>query len=165
MADEAAPLEFRRAILDPEVLSQFVHHVLASFAVVGMAMMGFALRLGRVRRSTDDVRRAALWGGRLALTPTLMQPIVGLYVLLQLPEQQRDRLLGGDALATALFGTSLVGAIVLMHRLASVAFGEDERRSLLGCMALLVLVVVGMVARGSVRGRALRLAECPPCGH
>ena len=70
---------------------------------------------------------------------------VGLYVLLELPQRARDGLLGGDTVGTVLFGVSLVGAIMLMHRLASVAFGETERRNLIGAMALLVLVVVAMV--------------------
>jgi hypothetical protein len=154
--DETAPLEFRRAILDAEVLSQFVHHLLASFAVVGMAMMGFALRLTRSGGSTDDVRRVAVWGGRVALVPTVLQLLVGTYVLVELPEHERDRLLGGDPLATTIFAASLVGAIVLMHRLASVAFGEVERRDLVGSMALLLLVVVAMVgARQSARQERL----------
>lgn len=144
----AAPdetLVFRHAMLDPEVLSQFLHHVLASFAVVGVAIMGFALRLGRAGKASDDIQRAATWGGWLALVPTLLQLFVGLYVLLELPQHSRDGLLGGDTVGTMLFGVSLVGAIMLMHRLASVAFGETERRNLIGAMALLVLVVVAMV--------------------
>ncbi len=142
-ADDA--LVFRQAMLDPEVLSQFLHHVLASFAVVGVAVMGFALRLSRGGRTGDEVQRAATWGGWLALVPTVLQLFVGLYVLLELPMRARDGLLGGDSLGTLLFGVSLVGAIMLMHRLASVAFGETERRNLIGAMALLVLVVVAMV--------------------
>ncbi len=138
-------LVFRHAMLDPEVLSQFLHHVLASFAVVGVGVMGFSLRMSRAARSVEDVQRIAAWGGRLALVPTVLQLLVGLYVLLELPERARDGLMGGDRVGTLLFGASLVGAIALMHRLASVAFGETERRNLIGAMALLVLVVVAMV--------------------
>jgi hypothetical protein len=139
------PLVFRRAILDPEVFSQFVHHVFASFAVVGVAVMGYALRLGRAGRAAEDVQRVATWGGRLALVPTVAQLFVGVYVLLELPSQARDGLMGGDTLGTVLFGISLVLAIMLMHQLASVAAGDVERRNLIRSMALLVLVVVLMV--------------------
>ncbi|HVU88491.1 MAG TPA: hypothetical protein VHD36_14310 [Pirellulales bacterium] len=138
-------LIFRRAMIDPEVLSQFLHHVLASFAVVGVAVMGFALRLGRQGRPSEEVQQVATWGGWLALVPTVLQLFVGLYVLLELPERARDGLLGGDHVGTLLFGISLVGAIMLMHRLASVAFGETDRRNLIGAMALLVFVVLTMV--------------------
>ena len=72
-AEDALPVDFRRAILDPEVFSQFLHHVLASFAVVGVAMMGYALRVERRGGAADDVRRVAIWGGRTALVPTLLQ--------------------------------------------------------------------------------------------
>ena len=120
-------LVFRHAMLDPEVLSQFLHHVLASFAVVGVGVMGFSLRMSR---AAECRRRAAnrRLGRALALVPTVLQLLVGLYVLLELPERARDGLMGGDRVGTLLFGASLVGAIALMHRLASVAFGETERR-------------------------------------
>jgi hypothetical protein len=144
IAAESAPLNFRQTMFDPEVFSQFMHHVLASFAVVGVAMMGFALRLGRAGR-TDDAQRIATWGGRVALAPTVLQLFVGVYVLLELPGRARNCVMGGDAVGTLLFIVALVAAIVLMHRLASVAVGEAERRDLIGSMALLVLVVVAMV--------------------
>jgi hypothetical protein len=160
-ADEA--LVFRHAMLDAEVFSQFVHHMLASFAVVGVGIIGFALRLSRRHQTAPDVERMATWGGRLALVPTVSQLFVGLYVLLELPDRARDNLLGGDSLGTLLFGVSLVGAIVLMHRLASVAFGETERRNLISAMALLVLVVVAMVGtRQRARNDKFSAMSAPP---
>jgi hypothetical protein len=139
------PVNFRAALVDPEIVSQFIHHLLASVAVVGVAMMGCALRMERAGCPADDVRRAAIWGGRVALVPTLMQWLAGLYVLLELPERSRAGLLGGDMLGSCLFGAALVGVIVLMQRLAGVAFGETERRNLIGAMALMAIVVVTMV--------------------
>jgi hypothetical protein len=83
--------------------------------------------------------------------------------LLELPDRARDNLLGGDSLGTLLFGVSLVGAIVLMHRLASVAFGETERRNLVSAMALLVLVVVAMVGtRQRARHDKFSAMSAPP---
>lgn len=145
LAVDPGMLNFRRAMLDPEVLSQFAHHVLASFAIVGVAIMGFSLRLGRKGRPAGEVQRVATWGGRVALVPTVLQLIVGMLVLLALPERARDGLLGGDQVGTVLFGLSIVAAIVLMHRLASIAAGDVERKNLIGSMALLVLIVVAMV--------------------
>jgi len=139
------PVNFRAALVDPEIASQFIHHLLASVAVVGVVMMGYALRMERAGRTTDDVHRVAIWGGRVALVPTLLQWLAGLYVLLQLPERSRAGLLGGDVLGSCLFGAALVGVVVLMHRLAGVAFGETERRNLISSMALMAIVVVTMV--------------------
>jgi hypothetical protein len=138
-------INFRAALVDPEIVSQVVHHLLASVAVVGVAIMGCALLMERAGRPTEDVRRVAIWGGRVALAPTLLQWLAGLYVLVELPERSRAGLLGGDVLGSCLFGGALVAVIVLMHRLAGVAFGETERRNLIGSMALMALVVVTMV--------------------
>jgi len=143
-ASGVEPLVFRHAMLDAEVFSQFVHHVFASFAVAGVAMMGYSLRLSRAGRSSE-AQQVAMWGGRVALVPTVSQLIIGMYVLMQLPDRARSGLLGGDALATLLFTTSLFCAIVLMHWLAHVSAGDTERRKIIGTMALLVVVVVVMV--------------------
>ncbi|MBI2824395.1 MAG: hypothetical protein HYX69_06885 [Planctomycetia bacterium] len=153
VGEAAGPLDFRAAILDPEVVSQVLHHLLASFAAVGIVMMAFAMRIERAGRPAGDVRRAASWGGRVALVPTALQLLVGLYVLVELPERSRASLLGDDALASILFGLSLVGAIMLLHRLAGVATGDVERRNLIACAALTLLVVVSMVG---ARHRAQR---------
>ena len=161
----AVPLEFRRAILDPEVFSQFAHHVLASFAVVGIAIMGYALRIKRQGGDAEQADRIARWGGRVALVPTVLQLFVGLYVLMELPPRARDGLLGGDAIATLLFFASLVAAIVLMHRLASVAFGETERRNLISSMALLLVVVTAMVGTRTRARQEQFVALAAPLSH
>lgn len=154
---DAGPLNFRSAIIDPEVFSQFLHHVLASFAVVGVAVMGYALRIGRQGAAADAVSRVATWGARIALLPTLAQLGVGVYVLVELPARARDALLGGDATASLLFAVSLFGAIALMHRLAAIAFGETERRNLIVAMALLLAVIAAMVGT-LARSRHLSIA-------
>jgi hypothetical protein len=154
-------LNFRAAMIDPEVLAHTLHHILSSFAVVGVAMMGHALARARARRRTlsaasvdavlaesdevADARRMAVWGGRVALVPTLLQLLAGTFVLLTLPAPMRDRLLGQNLLATILFAASLVAALALMHRLAAVAMGDAQQREIIGSMVLLVVVVLLMV--------------------
>ncbi len=177
-------LNFRAAMIDPEVLAHTVHFVLASFAVVGVAIMGYALVLARTeaessgphpRDSSEPAdgstarradgpassRRVAMWGAWLALVPTVLQLVAGTWVLLSMPAPIRDRLMGRDGLATALFAASLIAALVLMHRLAAVALGDVQRREIIGSMVLLALVVllmVGTLQRARKPHRAVRAA-------
>ena len=157
---DADAINFRSAMVDPEVFSQFLHHVLASFAIVGVAMMGYALRLLRAGRAAD-AERVGVWGGRVVLVPTVLQLFVGVYVLLALPERARNDLMGGDAVGTTLFIVALVAAVLLLHRLAGVALGAVERRDLIGSMALLLVVVVVMVG---TRQRVRQEASFSPLG-
>lgn len=138
--------EFRTRMFHPEVLSRTAHFWLASAAMVGVMLIGFALRLSRQGAAEDDVHRAAVWGGRLALVPTLIQLPVGVWVLLALPEDIKLALMGGDLVGAALLGVSIMAALGLMHQLSSVAFGDTNRATLLRAMAMMVLVVVLMSA-------------------
>src|SRR4051812_48598410 len=99
---------------EPEVLARTLHFVLASFAMTGLAVMAYALKMP-AETDPRDRRRISSWGGWLALVPSLCQLLVGMYVLLELPDESRDRLLGGDLPGTALFGGSILATLVLFH--------------------------------------------------
>jgi hypothetical protein len=138
--------QFMALMLSGEVLARSTHFWLAAAAMCGVMLIGYALRLRRRGAAEDDVRRVALWGGRLALAPTLAQLGVGLWVLLALPAQVQFALLGGDPIGAALLGLSLVAALALTHQLAAVSFGDVRRESLLRAMMAMVLVVLLMSA-------------------
>lgn len=132
-------------MIEPEVLARTLHFVLASFAVTGVLVMGYALKMPEETEPRER-RRVSSLGGWLALAPSLCQLLVGMYVLLQLPDESRDRLLGGDMLGTGLFGGSILATIVLLHRLAAVALGDFDRKEIVRSMMWMTLVVLSMVA-------------------
>jgi hypothetical protein len=135
---------FRQRMLDGEVLARAAHFTLASFAVTGVALFGFALRIARRGADESDVNRVAAWGGRIALVTTLLQIPAGIWVLFQVPADVQSRLLGGDLLGAALLALSIVAALMLLHNLAAVAMGDAQRGVLIRSMTMMVLVVVLM---------------------
>jgi hypothetical protein len=132
-------------MFEPEVAARTMHFVLASIAMTGLVVMGYALKMP-AETEPRDRRRVSAWGGWLALAPSLCQLLVGMYVLLQLPDESRDRLLGDDWLGTGLFGVSLLVTVVLFQRLAAVALGEFDRKEIVRSMMWMAIVVLLMVA-------------------
>jgi hypothetical protein len=166
--DPAGPVlssaELKALRLDPLVLALLVHHVLAAFAVSGAGLMLLATQ--RPERDTeglpsaDPLLRIGAW---TALLPTLLQWIAGMVVLAQLSPAGRGALLGGDLLATALFGLALFTTLGLLHLLAAAAFGPPEPRAAWRAAAMLALVIVLMVgtlqrARAAERRSTRRVA-------
>ncbi|MDH3718292.1 MAG: hypothetical protein OES79_09255, partial [Planctomycetota bacterium] len=136
-------------MFSPAVLAPVAHHLLASVAVVGIAVMLGARRLSGlgtkdIANETDSeatqaaaiVRRAAV----VILSVTLLQLPTGLWVVLQLTGVQRDRLLGGTWPATVLFIAAMVTALSLLHWLSMIALGQTGRREVY--MAALLLAVL-----------------------
>ena len=143
--------EFRSLLFDPIVISQAVHVWLASVAVVGTLMMFYALGLRKKKnRSTDDLgptpARVAGWGAWLALIPSVLQLLVGLWVLLELPDRSRAGLMGGNMSATIVFALGLLAALRLMHLLASIALGDRRPRQLVSAIATMGITVLLMSA-------------------
>ena len=146
-ADLITPAMFRVQLVTPAVASQSVHFVLASIAAAGVVILGFSLRLRRDPTAEEmAVTRVARLGGIMALIPTLSQILVGMWVLLSLPSESQQRLMGGDLSLTGLFVLSLVAALGLMHTLASIAMGDVERRNIARAMMLFVVTVVLMTS-------------------
>jgi hypothetical protein len=84
-------------------------------------------------------------GARVALTGTMLQFPVGLWVALAMPESARAPLLGGDAAATLFFLGSVMLAMVLMHLLSALALSEPNLRQAGWAWAVLVLLILLMV--------------------
>lgn len=136
----------RSLLLDPETVSRTLHHWLAAFAVSGVFLAGFELRQLRNGNNNTESALAARFGARLALAVTLLQIPVGVWLITQLPAIGRESVLGEDAISTALLVVSLTAALGLMHFLASAALGTTARRTLLGMMGMLSLVILLMSA-------------------
>lgn len=140
---DAAPVDFRHMILAREVLAHVAHDVLAAFVVTGIYVMG--LSFGASYRADEaGAQRVAAWGARIALLPALAQFPVGFWLWTTLPARSSAALLMGDSLATAAFATALVGAVGLLHHLATAALGDASRRQVFAAVALVVIVVLAM---------------------
>lgn len=132
---------FRRLMAEPSVVARSAHFLLASFAVTGVALVAYGARLKRDETTEGDGGRVATWGARLALVPTLMQIVVGIWVISVLPAPMQQRLLGGDLVAAGLFASSIVVALYLMQQLAIVAMGDTSPVQLKRSVWLMVAVV------------------------
>lgn len=140
-----ANVRFTTLLIDPEVQAFLLHFALASLAVTGAAIMAIGWRRSRDDASSAEWQRFIVWGGRIALVPTVLQLLVGMLVLAQIPDTSRQALMGHDLAATGVFVLALVASVALMHRLAAVALGDTRRAEVLGALALLLLTVLLMV--------------------
>ena len=143
---------FLRLIREPSILARSTHFLLASFAVTGITLVAFGARLKRQPTSDSSTDheangdRVAVWGGRIALVPTLLQILVGIWVLAALPSVMQQRLLGADLLASGLMAASIIAALYLMHQLSAVAMGDTSPRQLKLAVWMMIVVVVLMTA-------------------
>ena len=165
-----SPAEFRTLLWDPLVISQAVHVWLASVAVVGTLLMFYAIRLrkkkGRFAEALGPTpARIAGWGGWLALIPSVLQILVGLWVVLQLPDHARLGLMGGKVPATIVFSLGLLAALRLMHVLASIVLGERTPRQLVSAIATMALTVLLMSATLHITSQRERLETKANAGN
>lgn len=133
-------LKFTALLADPEVQARVMHHGFAALAVAGIAAIWYGLRTG------SDNRRAILWGGRIAASALLLQLLSGVWLVMVMPVETRQMLLGGDVVASLLFCGALVTSFFILPRLAAMAFGETDRRHALVTLWLVVAVVFLMTA-------------------
>jgi hypothetical protein len=135
-----------RLVWRGEVAALTVHFWLASLAVAGVLLALFGLR-----RAAEDCpsqerpARMAVWGGVLALVPTLLQIPVGLWVMVRLSPLRQSRLMN-DALGMLLLGAGVLLALWLMHQLAALAIGDTRRGTILRAAILLAAVIALMTA-------------------
>jgi hypothetical protein len=130
----------------PEIASRTVHVWLSSFAVTGVVLLALAARALQDEALAPAARRLMAAASRIALLPTLLQILVGLWVLLALPGKAQASLMGNDLLGTSLLGASVLAALALMHVLSAGAMGDVDRRLSRKAMVLMAIVVVLMSA-------------------
>ncbi|MEX0713254.1 MAG: aldose 1-epimerase [Pirellulales bacterium] len=151
--------QFTSLMLDAEVLARALHFALASLAVTGLAVSVLGLQLSGTDRASSE--RVVAWGGRIALVPTVLQLLVGMYLLATLPEPSRAWLLGADWLATGLFTAGLLASLALAHRLVALSW-DAAGRHISPAAVLMVVVVVLMVAARHRARQAVVSEDRPP---
>jgi hypothetical protein len=140
---------FHKLLVDPEVMSRVVHVWLASFAVTGVLTSWIAWRQRKFTSAnelSDETRSQSAIGGKIAIIATLVQVPVGIWVLMALPENQQHRLVGGDWLATTIFGLAIFTSLGLMHHLAMLALRDLSARRVVLSASLISAVVLLMTA-------------------
>jgi hypothetical protein len=147
--------EFRRLLVDGEVLSRVVHVWLAAVVVTGSILMKLGLRFSSAEASAGATRLIR-GGAFVALVAGVLQVPVGFWVTLEMPVTARGPLMGSDIWAMGLFLASVGLALVLLQVLAAVALGDVGRKSVDRSLAVLALLMVLMVA---TRTRADHLAR------
>jgi len=164
---------FRGLMMQEAVLPQAVHFGVASFAMVGMVLIGFALWTERGNKVggesapaqgqadpapqsdtqsdvSQDAQRIAAWGARLALVATVVQIPVGMWLVVKLSPAAQQRVLGGDWIASGLLGVSIFLSLGLLHHLATLALGVPRRKQMvaaLGMMLVLITLMTGVLQR------------------
>jgi hypothetical protein len=156
------PLITRRVLvhlsLRPEILSLWIHFVVASVAVAAMAAIWFVNLPGPDAPDGAPLVDAA--GARLprqladiALVASALQLPVGGWLLAASEARMRDALLGGNLPATSCFVAGVLGTIALLHTLAALAMGDATSTTRRRTLWLTLAVVVLMAATLSL-GRA-----------
>jgi hypothetical protein len=135
---------FVQEMLSGEIPALWVHFTFASLAMVGIMLLGLALRMGRRGAPPEEVSRVAIWGGYWALMPSLLQLPVGLWVISALPPNSQSQIMGSSGAATVCFLAGIVAALWLLRELVSIAMGETARGNLIRAMSAMVVVVVLM---------------------
>lgn len=130
----------------PEIASRTVHVWLSSFAVTGVVLLAIAARGLKDETLGPAARKLMAAAARIALMPTLLQILVGLWTLLTLPAGAQSSLMGTDLLGTSLLGISVLSALGLMHVLSAGAMGEVDGRLSRKAMVLMAVIVVLMSA-------------------
>lgn len=152
---------FLQELVSGEVLSKSVHVWLASFAIAGLMLIGFALKASRTGETAEEVRRVTRWGASIALLATLLQIPVGLWLITQLPRPAVRSLMGQDMISTILFLVSVGLVFPLGHWLAAAAMREVPRKTLVRIMIAMTLIVVlmsGVLYRSNRAGREVEPA-------
>lgn len=140
------PADFRAKLTDPSVLSRAIHFWLAAIATTGAWLLVLAIRWQSNPYREYAAGRIAVWGGRIALIPSLLQIPTGVWLLSTLSPTAQARLLGGHLPSTLVFGVSVLLAMGLMHQLAAISMGEIAKGRLLRAVSFLAIVVVLMAA-------------------
>jgi hypothetical protein len=136
----------RALMMRPEVLSQSLHFVCASLAVAAVLTMAMAWRMHRGSRLDSEAQLLVAAGARIALVASLVQILVGMWLLYALPPNLRGILMGDFWPATALFLAAILATLGMLHSLATTALGEVSDRNVRRCFVLMLGVVLLMTS-------------------
>lgn len=160
---------FRHHMIDPEVLSRTLHFWLAAVTAGAIALLpwawremkrgggaeelgtgGWGLGDGQTKsaagRTDNETLGVVRFAARVALLTALLQFPVGIWVAAELPPGVQGSVLGGDLVATGLFGAAVLCVMVWLHPLAALSLGDVRPANMAGALAGLVAIMFLMTA-------------------
>lgn len=134
------------AMADPTFVPRLLHFVLAAVAMAGIVVAWVAVR--RAAKGAVDAgtaRPMAAFGVKAALITTLLQLVVGFWLLFALPEEVLKGFLRGGAATHLPLGIGILAGIVLLVMLAQIHDPLAQAVKIRRSLELLVGAVIVMV--------------------
>ncbi len=128
---------------DPTVIPRYLHFFTASFALAGILVSIYGMV--KSKENPDYGRWGIRYGVVWFLVATLIQLGIGSWFLLSLPVHIRNLFLGGDLLATGIFLTALLCALVSLVLMVVGYVSANPAPKVISGIGFITLTVVGMV--------------------
>lgn len=138
-------------LAEPQLWPRYLHNVNAAVAVTGLTLGVFGLYA--LRRPDNAAYGAWVlrFGCVIFLLATLLQIVLGLWFLFSLPSPVQAQILGGDAMGTAVFMSSMALIPVSVGAIALAWKNAQPRPFWVGLGSTLVLIFLMVVLRHQVR--------------
>ncbi|MEZ6071244.1 MAG: hypothetical protein R3C10_13460 [Pirellulales bacterium] len=142
---EPTSIKFTDYLVRQAVLVRAGHFIGAAVVITSVEVMWLCLkaRCGAVDRDAT-IAVAIQRVGWLALAAIVGEIVLGVGLLTVLPAAAQRSLLGGNPLATGVFGAAVVVVVVAMHYLGMISLGNCEQRQIARLSSFLLLAVLLM---------------------
>jgi len=139
---------------DPTAIPRFLHFLVASFAITGLAVLVAAL--GQLPGDEAFARWGLRYGAGWFIVATVVQMAVGIWFLVALPREVMFTFMGGSVLGTILLGCGiLLPMLSIMFILLASRAPRPRAMAWSGISALAATLVVMVVMRDLVRDAML----------
>lgn len=136
-------------VKEPQLIARWSHFFFASLAVAGMTVGCFGLYV--LKRDPDFGKWLIRIGCRIYLIVTCIQVPVGIWFLLSIPKQYARQFMGGDMLATTIFGVSMILTLAAIVCTAIASTTATVPGFLAGLVINAVLILAMIINRHQLR--------------
>ncbi len=137
------------------LIPRYLHFFVASFAVAGMTLGMFGLYIAK--KEAEFSKWMIKTGSKIFLISTVIQIPVGLWFLKVMPPEFAANFMGGDQIATAVFGLSMALTLVAICT-STIASGNGNGKAFLATLITNALIILAMI----VNRHQLRLFHLNP---
>lgn len=138
----ASPRGWHLNLAEPTLIPRYLHFITAAIAVGGLVLV--LLAWANERRDPAYARSVLRFGGDTFINATVVQLVIGVWLLARLPRGLRGLFLGDSALATALLLVGVFGAVAAILTMVEALRRERARRAALGPAAITAVVILAM---------------------